>query len=102
MAPGRPIALRSSSAGWTRASRRRSFLTDSAHISRVAYPVDHYPIAKGDQRMPSERLAADGGTPVRSTPFTGPSHDFGEDDIEALAEVVRSGNMSKGAKVRQF
>jgi hypothetical protein len=33
-------------------------------------------------------LAIDGGTPVRTEPF-GPMHDFGEEDIDALAEVVR-------------
>lgn len=49
-----------------------------------------------------ERLAIDGGTPVRSTPFTGPSHDFGEDDAEAVANVVRSGAIGKGKLVRQF
>ncbi len=49
----------------------------------------------------NERLAIDGGTPVRTRPF-GPHHDFGEQDIAALAEVVRSGNLSKGPRVAQF
>lgn len=39
----------------------------------------------------SETLAIHGGTPVRSDPFEGPSHDYGEDDVEAAAEVIRSG-----------
>ena len=46
-------------------------------------------------------LAIDGGTPVRTEPF-GPMHDFGDEDIEALAEVVRSGVLGKGPKVHEF
>lgn len=49
----------------------------------------------------SEKLAIHGGTPVRTGPF-GPSHEFGDEDIAALAEVVRSGNVSLGAQVVQF
>jgi len=45
-----------------------------------------------------ERLAIDGGTPVRTGSFSGPSHDFGEDDVEAVAEVIRSGSIGKGAR----
>jgi perosamine synthetase len=48
-----------------------------------------------------EQLAIHGGTPVRTKPF-GPSHDFGEEDIAALSEVVRSGNIGKGERVTQF
>ena len=49
----------------------------------------------------SERLAIDGGAPVRSEPF-GAGHDFGDDDIAALTEVVRSGHVGKGPKVDEF
>ena len=52
--------------------------------------------------MATERLALDGGAPVRTRPFSGPTHDFGEDDIAALAEVIHTGNIGKGPKVRQF
>ena len=48
-----------------------------------------------------EQLAIDGGTPVRTAPF-GPSHDFGDEDIAALAEVVRSGNLSRGSWTDRF
>ena len=48
-----------------------------------------------------ERLAIDGGAPVRRVPF-GAGHDFGDDDIAALTEVVRSGQVGKGPKVDQF
>ena len=46
----------------------------------------------------NERLAINGGTPVRTQPF-GPSHDFGDEDIAALAEVIRSGNPGKGPRL---
>jgi len=46
-------------------------------------------------------LAIDGGIPVRTEPF-GPMHDFGDEDIEALAEVVRSRVLGKGPKVHEF
>ena len=49
----------------------------------------------------AERLAIDGGAPVRTRPF-GPGHDFGDDDIAALAEVIRSGNVGKGPRIAQF
>ncbi len=48
-----------------------------------------------------ERLAIDGGAPVRRVPF-GAEHDFGDDDIAALTEVVRSGQVGNGPKVDQF
>jgi dTDP-4-amino-4,6-dideoxygalactose transaminase len=50
--------------------------------------------------MTSERLASAGGTPVRTRPF-GPTHDFGEEDIHALADVIRSGTIGS-RKVREF
>lgn len=49
----------------------------------------------------SEALAIHGGTPVRAQPF-GPTHDFGDDDIEAVTEVIRSGKIGKGERVAQF
>lgn len=42
----------------------------------------------------TERLALYGGTPVRTEPFAARSHDFGEADIEALAQVIRADFMS--------
>jgi perosamine synthetase len=49
----------------------------------------------------AERLAIEGGPAVRTRPF-GPGHDFGDDDIAALTEVIRSGNVGKGPRVAQF
>jgi len=49
----------------------------------------------------NEPLALHGGPPVRTQPF-GPTHDFGEDDIAALTDVIRSGKVGKGARVAQF
>lgn len=49
----------------------------------------------------NEPLAINGGSPVRTLPF-GPSHYFGEEDIEALSDVIHSGNVSKGSRVKQF
>ncbi len=49
----------------------------------------------------ADKLAIEGGTPVRTEPF-GPGYDFGEDDVEAVAEVVRSGVLGKGPKVFEF
>ncbi len=37
-----------------------------------------------------ERLAIEGGTPVRTAPF-GPAHEFGDEDIAAVGDVLRSG-----------
>ena len=48
-----------------------------------------------------EQLAMQGGAPVRTLPF-GPSHYFGEEDMEALSEVINSGSLGKGPKVKQF
>ena len=49
----------------------------------------------------ADKLAIHGGTPVRTEEF-GPHHEFGEEDVEAAAEVIRSGNLHKGPKVREF
>ena len=43
----------------------------------------------------SNTLAIHGGTPVLKDSFEGPSHDYGEDDVEAAAEVIRSGFTSE-------
>ncbi len=49
----------------------------------------------------AEKLAIDGGTPVRTGEF-GPQHIFDEADVEAVTEVVRSGVLNKGPRVREF
>jgi perosamine synthetase len=49
----------------------------------------------------AEKLAIAGGTPVRSGEY-GPQHIFGEEDVEAVTEVIRSGVLGKGPKVREF
>jgi len=49
----------------------------------------------------SDTLAIYGGTPVRTRPF-GPSHEFGEEDIAAVTEVLRSGEVGRGDTVAQF
>ena len=49
----------------------------------------------------AEKLAIHGGTPVRTAEF-GPHHEFGEEDVEAAAGVIRSGNLHKGPRVREF
>jgi dTDP-4-amino-4,6-dideoxygalactose transaminase len=51
--------------------------------------------------MTSQRLAIDGGTPVRTRPF-GATHEFGEEDVAAVAEVIRSGQVGKGGKIATF
>ena len=48
-----------------------------------------------------DTLAIHGGKPVRTAGF-GPGHDFGEDDVEAVAEVIRSGNVGRGPVVERF
>jgi hypothetical protein len=40
--------------------------------------------------MTSQRFAVDGGSPVRTRPF-GATREFGEADVAAVAEVIRSG-----------
>ena len=49
----------------------------------------------------TDQLAIHGGTPVRTAPF-GPSHDFGDDDVAAIAEVIKGGSVSKGPKIDEF
>ncbi len=48
-----------------------------------------------------DQLAIHGGTPVRTEPF-GPTHDFGDDDVAAVAEVIKGGRIGKGPKVDEF
>ncbi len=49
----------------------------------------------------ADKLAIHGATPVRTKEF-GPHHEFGEEDVEAAAEVIRSGYLHKGPRVREF
>ena len=49
----------------------------------------------------TDKLAIHGGTPLRTKEF-GPHHEFGEEDVAAAAEVIRSGNLHKGPKAREF
>lgn len=48
-----------------------------------------------------ERLAIDGGTPVRTRPFP-PHYNYDDADIALVTEVIRSGNVAKGPKVAEF
>jgi len=41
----------------------------------------------------AEKLAIDGGTPVRTTPFPSRAQGFGEEEMKQLAEVIHSGNL---------
>jgi len=41
----------------------------------------------------AEKLAIDGGTPVRTTPFPSRAEGFGEEEMKQLAEVIHSGNL---------
>lgn len=54
--------------------------------------------------MTNEKLAIDGGTPVRSTPFTGPKHFWGDEDIRQVTEVIETApeTWSSGNKIRAF
>lgn len=49
-------------------------------------------------------LAIDGGTPVRSTPLPGHDRLMGQDEIDALTEVIRSGQLGRhgGTKVKEL
>lgn len=50
----------------------------------------------------TERLARDGGTPVRTRPFPTRAQSFGEEDLQHLREVLQSGHLSRvgGAKTK--
>lgn len=49
-----------------------------------------------------EQLAIEGGTPVRSTPLPGHDRMMGQDEIDELTEVIRSGQLGRhgGTKVK--
>src|SRR6202451_965935 len=60
-----------------------------------------------DQRMPvtrasQEALAVDGGTPVRKTLLPYGRQLIGEDDIQAVVDVLRSDWLTTGPKVEEF
>ena len=48
-----------------------------------------------------EKLAIDGGQPVRTKPFPS-GKKIGKEELEQLEEVIASGNMFHGAKVEEF
>jgi len=48
------------------------------------------------------KLAIDGGTPVRKTLLPYGRHSLGEDDVEAVIEVLRSDWLTTGPKVSEF
>ena len=52
--------------------------------------------------MTREALAVDGGTPVRETLLPYGRQSIGEDDIQAVVEVLRSDWMTTGPKVGEF
>ncbi len=49
-------------------------------------------------------LAIDGGMPVRSTPLPGHSRQMGQEELDELAEVIRSGQLGRhgGTKVKKL
>src|SRR5271170_4238508 len=49
-----------------------------------------------------ELLAVDGGTPVRKTFLPYGRQSIGEDDIQAVVEVLRSDWLTTGPKVAEF
>lgn len=51
-----------------------------------------------------ERLAIDGGAPVRSTPLPGNTRAMGQDEIDELTEVIHSGQLGRhgGTKVKEL
>ena len=51
-----------------------------------------------------ERLAIDGGRPVRTTPLPGHDRLMGEEEIDALTDVIRSGQLGRhgGTKVKEL
>jgi perosamine synthetase len=50
--------------------------------------------------MSEQRLAVDGGTPVRTAPF-GPTHDYGEEELAQLTEMIRANDVGR-AKTLEF
>lgn len=51
-----------------------------------------------------EPLAIDGGTPVRDTPLPGHERMMGQEELDELAEVIRSGQLGRhgGTKVKEL
>ena len=49
-----------------------------------------------------ELLAVDGGTPVRNTLLPYGRQSIGEDDIQAVVDVLRSDWLTTGPKVAEF
>ena len=50
----------------------------------------------------NDKLALFGGRPVLSDPIDFAGHDFGEDDIEAISKVIKSGEIGNGPEVKAF
>lgn len=61
-------------------------------------------ITESEQFEIMERLAIDGGAPVRTTPLPGHDRQMGQDEIDALTEVIQSGQLGRhgGAKVKEL
>ncbi len=50
----------------------------------------------------NDKLALFGGRPVLSDQIDFAGHDFGEDDIEAISKVIKSGEIGNGPEVKAF
>ena len=50
----------------------------------------------------NDKLALFGGRPVLSDPINFAGHDFGEDDIEVISKVIKSGEIGIGPEVKAF
>ena len=50
----------------------------------------------------NDKLALFGGRPVLSDPIYFAGHDFGEDDIEVISKVIKSGEIGIGPEVKAF
>ena len=50
----------------------------------------------------NDKLALFGGRPVLSDPIYFAGHDFGEDDIEVISKVIKSGDIGIGPEVKAF
>ena len=50
----------------------------------------------------NDKLALFGGRPVLSDPIDFAGHDFGEDDIEVISKVIKSGEIGIGPEVKAF
>ena len=54
-----------------------------------------------DETM-NDKLALFGGNPVLPNPIEFKGHDFGTDDINAVSEVIKSGEIGTGPEVNAF